>query len=218
MPKGKVGTTPFTRATKEINRELREHGHTHHIRGAEARSVFQKWKGRCVFCGIPLLVRARTTGAALGFQFYTPLSCGGRPTIDNVVPTCTGCRKFYRTTRQPREELFNVNTFADLTEQLILELQQHKQHKGRITRIKRMMNQSLEDMVNNMRYKTYPDQAPEEFELLVEDKNTLPEEIEGLTKALKEDNKPSVDKEKDRVTDRVKQIITSKQYKVIVNE
>jgi 5-methylcytosine-specific restriction endonuclease McrA len=59
------------------------------IRVEDWERLLKKHKGRCAYCGEkPMLIEA---------DHRTPLSRGGRNTIDNILPACRGCNRRKRT-------------------------------------------------------------------------------------------------------------------------
>jgi len=170
---------------------------------SEVVSLYKKAKGCCQFCGSTIYL---VGPGAFIFQWYIPLEYGGKASIGNVVVVCSTHERELTERKRP-QDVFGINTFADLCEQLFLAVQDKSTE--RIKQIKRMMNWTLEDIAATLRYKTFDDWKPEKFELIYEGRNTIPDLIEKIVK------EPET---KEDITEQIKQIVTSKKYRVLRNE
>lgn len=165
---------------------------------SELTALYKKSKGHCQICGD--LVELWGTGE-LVFDFYVPLKYGGLPTIDNVFVSCHAHKI---NTNKKRAELPDINTFADLCEQLFLSVQEGTDKRTK--QIKRMMNWTLEDLTESMRYETFDDWRPDKFELIYENRNSIPDLIEKVIEA------PGA---KAEITEQIKQLVTAKKYRIL---
>lgn len=182
--------------------------------------VYQAHRGRCAYCGYPLSSRNRRASNALFFSFYVPLDRGGSVELDNILPTC----KLHINGGQPlrgiRERIPDINTIADLIDVMVktrLELPE-SEHPHlllyKLDKVKKMLNILFEDVVTNMRYRPPKDWVPEQYTIIMEDDNTIPDEIDNLVKA---EDEPTKEEAKKQIAERVKQIAVTGKYKIIRN-
>jgi hypothetical protein len=221
------GNHAFTRAVAKLNTHVKHL----HIRGqvkklliSDAARVYKKFNGRCAFCDLPLNVRESQGTNALQLIFYTPIKFGGAIDPENIVPTCTVHAEQYRDVRETREDIPDINTFADVIEQLIkaVSAREHILREGgegvgpiveKIRRIKVYLNMKFEDLGVALRYKPFKDWIPENFEMLEEGMNTIPDIVAKATTSHEEG--ASIDNEKHEITEKIKQTVTTRQYKVV---
>ena len=204
-----TGNRAFVRAVDRLNKQAKKRQGSPKLKLADAAKIYDKYQGKCVVCGLNLNVREITGINALTFSYYIPLEFGGSPGIENVVQTCLPHAKNYRATRTLREDIVDLNTIADVIERLITAVREGDRETAR--RLKVMLNIKFEDMALSMRYKVHPNQIPEGFQVLEEEVNTIPDQIEELVEATEEE----VPAKKEEITDNLKQIVATKQYKII---
>lgn len=202
MPRGMYG-----HAILEINRELRNAGHKTYFRKPEIDVIYKDWKGCCAYCGMPLSLQGSNPTNALHLQFYTPLDAGGLPLLANLMPVCPTDKKRYRPTRRALEDIPNIDTFADLVE----ELMKLVSTGSRTFAIKKRINTQLEDIVHTLRYKTSP--PSKEYEIRIENKNTIPDIVEEI--AVRVDKGEDCAKEKEALSESLEQITQTKQYRIV---
>lgn len=185
--------------------------------------VYHDWKCRCCFCGINLTVAWKNVSNSFTFEFYIPLKLCKKVTLDNIVPVCLTCKNEKKHVRSPREDIPDVNTFADLVEVLIRSVFLETQHlkdshpdlpalREKIRRLKQLLNLKLEDIAQNMRYNPFKDWVPEKWEMVSEE-NNIPAAIEKMAIKVEKDEEPK--EEKKNITDIVKQTLATKKYKVV---
>ena len=166
---------------------------------SEVEKVYKRCKGRCQICGTAVFLE----NAGDVFHFYVPLENGGPAKASNLILMCSA----HSTVKKRPQDVVDINSFADLCEQLIIAVQ-NKQTE-RISIIKRMMNWTLEDIAATMRYEVFDDWRPDKVELVYEGRNTIPDLVEKLVEV------PEV---KEEITEQVKQLTTAKKYKVLRHE
>jgi hypothetical protein len=209
MPKSRKSTA-YGRVIAEINKELPPSHRKLHFYLAE--EILHDWNGRCAICGIPLQLMSINERNSMHLMFYIPLKSGGTKDKSNIVPVCTTDKKRYKPTKDLREEIPDLNTFADLTERLAKAIIREENEEV-IRRIKLALNKILEQISVGIKYRPFTDWEPEDTELLIEGENTIPDRIEEVvTKLAKEED---TEETKDKITNSVKQIATHKQYKIL---
>lgn len=215
----------FVRALNILNKGIKR-GDSYKFKLSEMREVWNRDKGRCRFCGCVLHIKDAVGASALFFKLYIPQEFGGKRELWNVVLCCRDDYEGYRAAKTVLgEDIPDVNTFADLTEQLIkatIKKQTAKPEVSilldeKIRRLKIMINDQLTDVAATMRYKPFKDWIPEDFELVVEGENTIPDIVEEITEAACEENADAVSSGKEKFTDSIKQVQTTKQYKIVKN-
>ena len=221
----KPTTTAFRQIACELNRELREKGRKKRINPLELVALTKRFSGRCAYCSVPCIPKAGQRSTQLNFQWYIPLDRGGETTIDNLVPVCSEHLHRYRPTKRQRETIPDINTFGDLVYNLIKSVITTSRLKSdnnvdafrweeKTNRIKREINGLLEEIIISSQYHPFTDWMVKEPVFHEEDINTIPDIIEGMTE--KEIVNDTVD---GRVLDEpVKQILSTKQYKIIRKE
>lgn len=196
----------------DLNRLIRNAGIKKSILYSEVNMLWRKFNGRCAFCGISLDIRANVGPNASRFTFYTPLKYGGEVKQDNIVLACSKCAERYTPRREMREEIPDLNTLGDTIEQFIRAIYEDRERANKATRekvqrIKRYINLQIEELAVNMRYKTFKDWAPDEFIMLFEGENTIPDIVEKMIDEPEEAKK--------EMEQSWKQIMTTKQYKIL---
>lgn len=224
------GTHAFKKALLKFNTEIKRalpRGNPHRFTISEAFKLYQRFNGRCVYCGLPLNVNAEAAVNSLNYKLYIPLEYNGVIDMDNVVIVCNTHADKYRPVKPPREDIPNVNTLADLIHVLIEETFKLEQMKNtefhslileKIRRIKIELNKTMEDIAVNMRYKTYADWQTSYYEIIEEDKNTLADLVQEQTKKVASgEPQDVVDSTREKIVNQTKQMATSKQYRIIRN-
>ncbi len=174
---------------------------THH----DAEECYQQYRGKCVFCTKRVMYIGRGNEAAARLMFYVPLKVGGEARLDNLIIVCVDCKHEYRDTRKLRQDIMGIDSFADCCEELFIAVRDdHPSTK--IDMLKARLNERLSDVATCMRYTTTPDWRPVTMEKLVEGENTMAEALEGMAEG--EDTKAAI-------TSKVKQMVTTKKYKII---
>ncbi len=171
----------------------------------EVEEVYQKYKGRCVYCDKATAYLGTRSHNSARVTWYVPLNVGGEAVLDNLIVSCQGCVKDYRSTRKLREDMVGLDTFADTVERLVKALEAGED-QAIVDRIKARLNIRLSDVATCMRYITKDDWVAAENEIIEEGVNTIGDRVEAMAKG--EDTK-------DAITNTVKQIVTTKQYKII---
>jgi hypothetical protein len=177
------------------------------IKRFDAETCFQKQKGRCAYCDKPLRYLGRMSNDAARLSFYVPLNIGGEARPDNLIVVCSQCKHNYRSMRILREDIVGIDSFADHCEALFLAIKDGASEEVR-NQIKNRLNHRLADVAMCMRYVVTGDWIPETFEKIVDEENTIGEKLEDMGRG--KDMKKSI-------TEDVKQIIVTKQYKIIRN-
>jgi hypothetical protein len=209
--------TPFlTTGVTAINNEIaaaygkvtakdKKYGTVPKITPQDAEACYQQYKGKCVFCDTRLAYLGRANEAAARLMFYVPLKVGGEARLDNLIIVCTSCKHEYRDTRKLRQDITGLDSFADVCEQLFEAVIENADF-GRIKRLKARLNDRLSDIATCMRYVTTPDWKPQHYEKLIEGENTMAEALEDMGKGKDT---------KDAITNKVKQVVSTKKYKII---
>jgi hypothetical protein len=206
----------LTKGLIEINNEIHEaYGRTTRkdifwatytkVNKADAEAAFMEYKGRCVFCDKTLSYLGRNSENSARLMFYVPLNVGGEARPDNLVVVCAECKHGYRSTRKLREDVQGLDSFADVCVELwraVLDTEKETDGKkeDRINRLKNRLNIRLADVATCMRYVIDTDEEPE---ILIEGENTIPDVLENP------------EKNKRKITQKVRNMVKHKQYKVI---
>ena len=175
------------------------------ITNADVEEVYQKYRGRCVYCDKALRYLGTRSHNSARVTWYVPLNVGGEARPDNLIVVCQECVKSYRSTRKLREDMVGLDTFADTVEALVKAVWAGVD-QVEVDQLKSRLNVRLADVANCMRYVTKDDWVAAENEIVEEGVNTIGDRIETMIKG--EDTK-------DEITNTVKQIVTTKQYKII---
>lgn len=175
------------------------------ITTADAEACFRQYRGKCVYCDTRLSYLGRVTRFAARLAFYVPLNVGGEARPDNLIVVCAGCKHEYRNTRKIRQDITGLDSFADVCEQLF-EAVIDNADGDRIKRLKARLNDRLADVATCMRYTTTEDWKPQWTEKIVDGQNTIGDRLELMAEG--EDMKATI-------TNDVKQIVTTKQYKIM---
>jgi hypothetical protein len=178
------------------------------INSADAEECFHKYKGRCVYCDTRLSYLGRMSIYSARLAFYVPLKVGGEARPDNLIVVCARCKHDYRSTRKLRTDTTGLDAFADLCEALFLAVKHDASEEVR-NNLKNRLNLKLTDVATCMRYATKGGWVPSKFDKVVEQVNTIGEQLEQLAKD--EDVKADI-------TQTVQQVVTTKQYKIMRNQ
>ncbi len=202
----------LTKGLIEINNEIKEAyssvtgkdkiwGTYTRVNKADAEDCFMTYKGRCVFCDKTLSYLGRNTENSARLMWYVPLNVGGEARPDNLVVVCAECKHGYRSTRKLREDIQGLDSFADVCVELWRAVA--KEDQPSIDRLKNRLNVRLSDVATCMRYVIQTEPEPEEPEVVIEGVNTIPDLL------------VDPEKNKDKITNRVRKIVKHKQYKVV---
>lgn len=172
---------------------------------ADAEECFRQYRGKCVYCDTRLSYLGRTTMNAARLAFYVPLKVGGEARPDNLIVVCARCKHEYRDTRKLRQDIVDLDSFADCCEQLFIAIRDNE-CRDKVLLLKDRINTRLADVATCMRYVTTHDWRPAELVKVVEGKNTIADRLEQMGKG---------DKVTEIITEDVKQIVTTKQYKIL---
>lgn len=175
------------------------------ITKVDAEACFERYHGRCVFCNKALKYLGRMSKDAARLMFYVPLNVGGEARPDNLVVVCAYCKYNHRSVKPREADVVGVDSFADLCEALFLAIRDGSDEDHRDA-IKNRLNLRLADIATCMRYVTKGDWIPDAFDKVVDGENTIGERLEHMGRG---------EDVKDDITNAVKQIITTKQYKII---
>ena len=200
--------TPFLKSGLEaLNTEVEQNYGTEQtkITATEAEVCYRKYKGMCVFCDTLMGYLGRPSMASARLMFYVPLTVGGAPTPENLILVCNKCKEGYRDTRKLRTDIVGLDSFADCCEELFKAVRDGYP-QAKIDMLKARLNGRLADVAMCMRYVTTPDWAPVTMTQVVEGENTIGERLEQM--GTGQDVKAAI-------TEDVKQIVTTKQYKIM---
>jgi 5-methylcytosine-specific restriction endonuclease McrA len=115
----------FTFALESINSAIarsRLGGPKKYFTKTQAKNVWNRYKGACAYCEIPLVPRGGKEDS-LHFTMYVPLKHGGRVEEENLLPVCKGCKERHKLPpKRMLDRIPNVNTIADLVDRLIVEV------------------------------------------------------------------------------------------------
>ncbi len=175
------------------------------INSADAEACFQRHKGKCSYCDKRLSYLGRRSTFAARLMFYVPLILGGEARADNLIIVCTQCEYDYRDTRRLRRDIVGLDSFADVCEALFKAVRDGASEEVR-DQLKNRLNLRLMDVATCMRYVTTGDWEPDDTEVIVEGVNTMGERLEQMA------NSEDV---KDKITNDVKQIVKTKQYRIL---
>jgi 5-methylcytosine-specific restriction endonuclease McrA len=209
--------TPFlTTGVTAINNEIaaayskvtakdKKHGTVKKITVLDAEDCYRHHRGKCVYCDTRLTYVGRSHMKAARLMFYVPLKVGGEARLDNLIIVCVDCKHSYRDTRKLRTDIVGLDSFADCCEQLFIAVRDGYP-RAKVDMLKNRINTRLSDVATCMRYVTTPDWRPITMEKLVEGENTMAEALEDMGKG--KDAKAAV-------TNKVKQVVTTGQYKIM---
>jgi hypothetical protein len=213
---GKRNSTFLTKTLVEINNEIK-HEYVHitgndklwktynKVTPTEAEACFAEHKGRCAYCDKVLTYLGHVSLTSARLAWYVPLNVGGEARPDNLIVVCARCKNDYTSTRKQRQGVVGLDSFADTCEQLFVAVL-GEQSQTKIDMLKDRLNVTLSDVATCMRYVTLPEWKPVYMEKLIEGENTIGDRLEDMAKGV--DVKAAI-------TEDVKQIVTTKQYKIL---
>jgi hypothetical protein len=175
------------------------------ITNFDVEEVYQKYRGRCVYCDKALRYLGTRSHNSARVVWYVPLNVGGEARPDNLIVSCQECVKSYRSTRKLREDMVGLDSFADVVE-LLFKAVRDGADQSVVDQLKSRLNVRLVDVANCMRYTTKDDWIASEDEIVEEGVNTIGDRVEAMAKG--EDTK-------DEITNTIKQMVSKKQYKII---
>ena len=171
----------------------------------DVEEIFQKYRGMCVYCDKATAYLGTRSRNSARVTWYVPLNVGGEAVLSNLIVSCQECVKSYRSTRKLREDMVGLDTLADTVERLVKAVWAGED-QDIVDRRKARLNIRLSDVASCMRYVTKDDWIAAENEIIEEGVNTIGDRVEAMAKG--EDTKPAI-------TNTIKQIVTTKQYKII---
>jgi len=222
-----TGKRAFRYAVGWLNENSQKNRKKRKYNLSEAYDIWKQHQGRCVFCGLQLNSGEYNTPNGCHLIPYTPFEVGGTTEIWNIVIACTSCKKNYGGSKGVREDIPDLNTFADMISALIkttlekkeaTDLDKYKLLENKISRLKIMLNLKLTDIAQNMRYKAFVDWMPEEFTIIEENKNSIPDIIENMTEGACGGNEDALASGEEEITQQIKQTMITKKYKIIRDE
>lgn len=162
---------------------------------ADLRAAYNRTKGRCSFCGIPLLV-AGSEAHMPHFMFLRPIKLGGKVEQDNLLVVCFDCKGQHHESRrdQPRELLYDFNTIPDLIQRLVEETielskcsdEYIRLYQDSVKRIKRQLNYAIHNFVHTLAYNPRADAIDIKVERRIEEQNTAADLIAKIAQAKEE--------------------------------
>jgi hypothetical protein len=170
------------------------------VNKADAEATFMEYKGRCVFCDKTLSYLGRNSENSARLMFYVPLNVGGEARPDNLVIVCAECKHGYRSTRRLREDVQGLDSFADVCVELWRATVKVEPCQASIDMLKNRLNIRLADVATCMRYVIDTDEEPE---ILIEGENTIADML------------VEPEKNKKKITKKVKNMVGHMQYRVI---
>ena len=221
------GRMAYKNACAKFNKIVEKHfgKSAKRLAPSEANIVYQRYNGRCVYCGIPLNVKEASAINALNFQYYI-VPPHGKNDLDNIITVCREHSEQFHRSRHFREDIADIDTIADIIEVLVesvvraheLKEKKHSDYfpmKEKITRLKRILNFKFQDLAINMQYKTFSDWEPENYAFIQEGNNGAGDLIAIEALATLEQDHESVEKVKKKQIDQLKQTLATKQYRVL---
>lgn len=215
-------------AIERINKTIKEElglGYKR-LTKTEAHEIYQRYNGRCVFCGLSLNVQETVSANALYFIHYTPLRYGGKNEIENIVPVCKDHSVKYNASKKLRDDIADIDSIADIIQYLVettINCRKLKEEENsdffpmerKLKRLKRILNFKIEDFAINLRYQLCSDWEPENYEFVQEENNSIGDLVSLAASATLDQDAESVSKTKDKIVNQLKQVAKSKQYRVL---
>ncbi len=177
------------------------------ITKGDCETIYQQYKGRCVYCDKSLSMLGRMSSNAARLAFYVSLKVGGEARMSNLVLVCAGCKNDYTYVPKQRTDIEGLDSFADICE-VLFKAVKNGASEGTKDRLKNRLNMRLADIATCMGYVVKSDWIATD-EIVEEGVNTIGEQLEGMAEG--EDTKAEI-------TNTVKQIASRKQYKIIRNQ
>ena len=218
------GNFAYRRAVAKLNEHAQRvlGKNTKKLTLSDAREIYQKNNGRCVYCGLPLQPSRLGQSNSLNFIFYIPIEFTGMNEYNNIIPVCPYHAEMLTPNKQFLEDIPDINSIADIIEVLVkckldsIEFQKTQNPEyfpvvEKLKRLKRLLNFKIQEFALSMRYKTFVDWIPSQYELIQEDHNTIADLVEIVVDA----DVDSMGKIKNKITKQLKQIVTTKTYNII---
>lgn len=190
--------------------------------------TFNRYRGNCAFCGVPLTPVASNTQAH--FAFYVPIRNGGSPTVDNLIPICRGCSDDHKPTQRPLMRIPEVNGIPHLIQELVVgvrDLEKAREAEDgeklseadrRIRYIKEEINVALEELAVLQRYSpsvTIREKTKKPL-LPYAGQNTVADIIESMADVVvKEEEVTELPEQVEQLEEHIEQIKEFKRYKVV---
>lgn len=242
---------PFQHAMRVMNSELRlghkgKSGVAPKVKMSTLKAVFQRDRGRCRICGIPVLATAEFTVTRPHFTFFIPIKNGGNTKPDNILTHCPDCKLFRRPLQRKIQRMASGGTIADLIENLaqqvqklaLLESKKYEEHvsqnpdvnkiaeldrlhlecKTLKTQLKQELDDSLAEMVDISYYRPITEKDMEIPKFILS-KNTIAEKIEEICEATT-NPKTSInyDVVKAEVAESLEKIVEQRKYVILQPE
>jgi hypothetical protein len=213
---GRNNSTFLTRSLVDINNEIKQ-AYVHitgrdklwktynKVTPTEAEACFADHKGRCAYCDKALTYLGHVSVNSARLSWYVPLKVGGEARPDNLIVVCARCENDYNSTRKLRGDIVGLDSFADACEQLFIAVKEGRPQEER-DNLKDRLNVKLSTVATCMRYVARPKWRPVVLEKMIEGENTIGERLEDMAKG--KDTKYSI-------TEDMKQMVTTKQYKIL---
>lgn len=215
-------TRSLSSAILEINNDIKRYYTKNGIVGVrpkvnrrEAAEVWQRDKGRCVFCGVGLVKGPKAGGRTPCLAFDFPLAHGGKVEVDNIILVCRIHKDKYEPRRKPRERIPDVDNFANLVEQMVISIIEREsliekkdpEAFSKIEKVRRLREEIdvlLEDIAVHSRYRTmFKEDTPEHFRHYREG-DTLGKDIENLSLGIGDSKE---------ISEKLKQLVCTKVYR-----
>lgn len=242
---------PFQHAMRFMNGELRrghkgKSGVPPKVKIVTLKAVFQRDRGRCRICGIPILATAERIITRPHFGYFIPIKNGGNTKPDNLLTLCPDCKNFRRPLQRKVQRMASGGTIADLIEKLaqqvqklaLLESKKYEEHvsqkpdakkiaeldrlhlecKTLKTQLKQELDDSLAEMVDISYYRPVTEKDMEIPKFILS-KNTIAEKVEEIVETT---SKPAMHDNativKAEVAEALEQIVEQKKYVILQPE
>lgn len=200
-------TMAFKTIVSDANEEIIKFEKTRHhkalpmgrVNGTMCKTAWNKQNGRCVYCGIALHYSVRFRFMAASVVFDLPLKKGGLVEQDNIVLVCPYHKERYGASKPLRERIPDINTFADLVEQLFRSVS-NDESREKIRMIKHEIDCILEDIAIHGQYRVFNEDRP----AIIERDNLISNILDKMAKGEDVHNE---------LVDRIKTIHVSGSYK-----
>ncbi len=242
---------PFQHAMRVMNGELRrghkgKSGVAPKVKMATLKAVFQRDRGRCRICGIPILSTAELSITRPHFSFFIPIKNGGNTKPDNLLTLCPDCKHFRRPLQRKIQRMASGGTIADLIEKLaqqvqklsLLESKKYEEHVSqnpdakkiaeldklhiacKIIKVslKQELDDSLAEMVDISYYRPVTEKDME-IPKFVLSKNTIAEKVEKIVETASNPTKTnSANIAKAEVAEAIELIVEQRTYVILQPE
>lgn len=242
---------PFQHAMRVMNAELRlghrgKSGVAPKVKMTTLKAVFQRDRGRCRICGIPVLATAEFTITRPHFTFFIPIKNGGNTKPDNILTLCPDCKLFRRPLHRKIQRMASGGTIADLIEKLaqqvqklaLLEAKKYEEHvsqnpdvnkiaeldrlhlecKTLKVSLKQELDDSLAEMVDISYYRPVTEKDMEIPKFILS-KNTIAEKVEEIMETVTNPKTPiNSEVAKAQVAEAIEQIVEQRKYVILQPE